>query len=291
MRLSRGIFAATSAGAWRGWRTAIALIPALALLSIGHAGWSRQNAKVAPSLGAAPKPHASQVALKCDPPKFRIILDVGHTRESEGATSARNIPEFNFNLELAKRIEEKLRSEGFVQTRLLVTGGKARPSLFTRVAAANSTKADFFLSIHHDSVPDSMLEKWDFEGTKSFFSDRFTGYGVFVSRRNTDFADSMAFARLVGLQMRAEGLPFAEQYTQPIMGRYRHPLLDKDAGVYGYDDLVVLMKAAMPAVLLEAGSIINRDEELQLSSMERQDIIGMAVSTAMKEFCDAHRSP
>ena len=75
------------------------------------------------------------------------------------------------------------------------------------------------------------------------------------------------------------------------MGRYRHPLLDKDAGVYGYDDLVVLMKAAMPAVLLEAGSIINRDEELQLSSMERQDIIGTAVSTAMKEFCDAHRSP
>jgi N-acetylmuramoyl-L-alanine amidase len=91
--------------------------------------------------------------------------------------------------------------------------------------------------------------------------------------------------------MRAEGLPFAEQYTQPIMGRYRHPLLDKDAGVYGYDDLVVLMKAAMPAVLLEAGSIINRDEELQLSSMERQDIIGTAVSTAMKEFCAARRSP
>ena len=270
---------------------AAGVISALAVLSIGHAAWSRQNAKVAPSLGAAPKPQASHVALKCDPSKFRIILDVGHTRESEGAMSAHNIPEFDFNLQLAKRIEEKLRSEGFDATRLLVTGGKARPSLFTRVAAANSAKADFFLSIHHDSVPDAMLENWVFEGAKSYFSDRFTGYGVFVSHRNTDFADSMAFAHLVGMQMKAEGLPFAEQYTQPIMGRYRHPLLDKDAGVYGYDDLVVLMKAAMPAVLLEAGSIINRDEELQLSSMERQDTIAVAVSTAMKEFCDAHRSP
>src|SRR5262249_25685024 len=160
-----------------------ALIPALALLSIGAADncWSRQTAKVAPRLEAAPKPHASRVVLKCDPSKFRIILDVGHTRESEGATSARNIPEFDFNLQLAKRIEEKLRSDGFAETRLLVTGGKARPSLLTRVAAANRAKADFFLSIHHDSVPDSMLEKWVFEGTKSYFSDRFTGYGVFVS--------------------------------------------------------------------------------------------------------------
>ena len=272
---------------------AAAVIPILALLSIGAADicWSRQTAKVAPRLEAPPKPHSSRVALNCDPSKFRIILDVGHTRESEGATSARNIPEFDFNLQLAKRIEEKLRSEGFAETRLLVTGGKARPSLFTRVAAAKSAKADFFLSIHHDSVPDSMLENWVFEGTKSYFSDRFTGYGVFVSHRNADFTDSMAFAHLVGMQMKAEGLPFAVQYTQPIMGRYRHPLLDKAAGVYGYDDLVVLMKAAMPAVLLEAGSIINRDEELQLSSMERQDIIGTAVSTAMKEFCDAHRSP
>jgi N-acetylmuramoyl-L-alanine amidase len=287
----QGICAAAGDEARRGCRTAAALV--VALLSIGpmDTGWSRETAKVAPKLGAAPKPGASRVALKCDPSKFRIILDVGHTVESEGATSARNIPEFDFNLQLAKRIEEKLRSEGFAETRLLVTTGKARPSLFKRVAAANSAKADFFLSIHHDSVPDSMLEKWEFEGTKSYFSDRFTGYGVFVSHRNADFADSMSFAHLVGMQMKAEGLSFAEQYTQPIMGRYRHPLLDKDAGVYGYDDLVVLMKAAMPAVLLEAGSIINRDEELQLSSMERQDIIGTAVSTAMKEFCDAHRSP
>jgi N-acetylmuramoyl-L-alanine amidase len=264
----------------------------LALLSISptHTGWSKDTANIAQKLGAAPKPHASN-GLTCDPSKFRIILDVGHTAESEGAISARNVPEFNFNLQLAKRIEEKLRSEGFVETRLLVTGGKARPSLFKRVAAANNANANFLLSIHHDSVPDPMLEKWEFEGTRSYFSDRFTGYGVFVSHRNADFPDSMAFARLLGRQMKAEGLPFAEQYTQPIMGRYRHPLLDRDAGVYGYDDLVVLMKAAMPAVLLEAGSIINRDEELQLTSMERQDIIGMAVSTAMREFCAAHRSP
>ena len=49
--------------------------------------------------------------------------------ESEGAISARNVAEFVFNLRLAQRIEEKLKAEGFAETRLLVTEGKARPSL------------------------------------------------------------------------------------------------------------------------------------------------------------------
>ena len=134
----------------------------------------------------------------CDPSKFRIVLDVGHTAESEGATSARNVAEFVFNLRLAQRIEEKLKAEGFAETRLLVTEGKARPSLVKRVAAANDLHANLFLSIHHDSVPNSLLENWEFEGKKSHFSDRFSGYSVFVSRDNPDFKTSLAFAELVG---------------------------------------------------------------------------------------------
>jgi N-acetylmuramoyl-L-alanine amidase len=85
--------------------------------------------------------------------------------------------------------------------------------------------------------------------------------------------------------MKAQGLKYAEQYTQAIMGRYQHPLLDKETGVYSYDELVVLRTTRMPAVLLEAGSIINRDEELKMDSPERQDIVSGAVVAAAKEFC------
>jgi N-acetylmuramoyl-L-alanine amidase len=221
----------------------------------------------------------------CDRSKFRIVLDVGHTAESEGATSARNVPEFDFNLRLAQRIEEKLKAEGFAEVRLLVTEGKAKPSLFKRVAKANDLNADFFLSIHHDSVPDKLLEDWEFEGKKSHFSDRFSGYSVFVSRNNPDFKTSLAFAELLAKEMKAQGLQYAQQYTQAIMGRYQHPLLNKETGVYSYDQLVVLRTTRMPAVLLEAGSIINRDEELKMESPERQDIVSGAVVAAAKEFC------
>ena len=231
---------------------------------------------------AAPSKHAE---TKCEPAKFRLIVDVGHTVESDGAMSARNVPEFQFNLHLAQRLVEKLKSEGFSTTRLLVTGGRARPSLATRVASANNWHADLFLSIHHDSVPDKMMEKWEFEGKTSHFSDRFSGYGLFVSKENADFETSMRFAKLIGTQMRAQGIKFADQYTLPLMGKYRHDLLDRDAGIYRYDHLIVLMQTHMPAVLLEAGSIINRDEELQMASPARQDRTVNAVTTALKQFC------
>src|SRR5271169_3817852 len=203
---------------------------------------------------ASPKPHTVKLAAlgpanlnslkpaasSCEPSKFRIVVDVGHTAESEGAISSRNVAEFVFNLRLAQRIEQKLKAAGFAETRLLVTEGKARPSLVKRVAAANNLQANLLLSIHHDSVPDSFLENWEFEGKKSHFSDRFSGYSVFVSRNNPDFKTSLSFAELLGKEMKAEGLQYARQYAQAIMGHYQHPLLDKETGVYSYDQLVVL---------------------------------------------------
>lgn len=298
-------------GSWSGYwpkdRAFIASIAALALLSIGlgDSAWARGNTRAVSNHAASPKPRAPRLAAltprpvapkpvalnlsaaKCDPSKFRIVLDVGHTAESEGAISARNVAEFVFNLHLAQRIEEKLKAEGFAGTRLLVTEGKSKPSLFKRVDAANDLQANLFLSIHHDSVPDSFLQEWESDGKKGHFSDRFSGYSVFVSRDNPDFGTSLQFAKLVGREMRAEGLQFARQYTQAIMGRYRHELLDKETGVYRYDELVVLRKTRMPAVLLEAGSIINREEELQMKSPERQDIVSSGVTAAVKIFCDS----
>jgi N-acetylmuramoyl-L-alanine amidase len=311
-----------AAGFWPRRRTIIAAMAALVLLPIevSDAGRLSHIYKSSSKHGkspkhvtspkpatlakpaASPKPHAVKlaalgaaalnpsalkpVATMCDPSKFRIVLDVGHTAESEGAISARNVAEFVFNLRLAQRIEEKLKAEGFAETRLLLTEGKARPSLVKRVAAANYLHANLLLSIHHDSVPGSMLENWEFEGKKSHFSDRFSGYSVFVSRNNPDFKTSLSFAELVGKEMKAQGLQYAQQYTQAIMGRYQHPLLNKETGVYSYDQLVVLRSTRMPAVLLEAGSIINRDEELKMDSPERRDIIGSAVAAAVAEFCD-----
>jgi N-acetylmuramoyl-L-alanine amidase len=223
---------------------------------------------------------------KCDRSQFRVILDVGHTAEAPGAISARNVPEHDFNLRLAAHIERSLIEDGFNKTVLLVTAGPARPSLFDRVAKVNGLSANLFVSIHHDSVPDSLLESWEFEGKESHFSDRFRGHSIFVSYENPDLKGSLLFGRLLGNELKDRGLQYARQYTQPIMGRHQRELVDPDAGVYRYDQLIVLKGTQMPAVLFEAGSIINREEELQMNSAERLDLISASLGAAVKMFCN-----
>jgi N-acetylmuramoyl-L-alanine amidase len=46
----------------------------------------------------------------------------------------------------------------------------------------------------------------------------------------------------------------------------------------------------MPATLLEAGSIINRDEEVQMNSPDRRALISIAITKAIESFCDATAS-
>jgi N-acetylmuramoyl-L-alanine amidase len=226
-------------------------------------------------------------APKCARTDFRVVLDVGHTVESPGAKSARGIDEYAFNLRLAKVVDQALRDAGFAKTVLMVTGGPGKRSMYARVARANALEANLLLSIHHDSVPKSFIEKWEYDGKPEIFSDRFKGHSLFVSDDNADPKDSRMFAAMLGRQLKARGLQYTPHYTEGFMGHWRRNLLDTDAGVYRYDTLFVLKKTRMPAALLEAGPIVNRDEELLLASPERQQLISAAVVDAVEGFCAA----
>ena len=68
-----------------------------------HAAASKSHVKLA-ALGPLNPPVLKLASSHCEPAKFRIAVDVGHTVESEGATSSRNVPEFSFNLRLAQQV-------------------------------------------------------------------------------------------------------------------------------------------------------------------------------------------
>jgi N-acetylmuramoyl-L-alanine amidase len=227
-------------------------------------------------------------APKCDRAAFHLILDVGHTRESEGAISARGVPEYEFNLALARTIEAQLSEAGFTKTAVLITAGPGRASLIQRVLRANAMPADLLLSIHHDSVPEMFKEAWELDAQKNWYSDRFKGHSIFVSYDNGQRSRSVAFARLLGQQLKTRGLQYTPHYTNSFMGRWRRELVDADAGVYRYDQLIVLRATRMPAVLLEGGSIVNREEELAMGSAERRALIAAAVVDAVEGFCATH---
>jgi N-acetylmuramoyl-L-alanine amidase len=245
---------------------------------------------VKPQAAAKPVP-AAKPAAACHPENFRVIVDVGHTEAVPGAMSARGATEYSFNLALAQDAKQALLDAGFAKTVLLITDQAPPKGLITRAAAANNQHADLFLAIHHDSVPDNLLKTWQFEGQDQHYNDDYPGYALFISNDNGDRAGSLLFGDLLGKALEAHGLQYTPHYTLALMGHRRRELVDPVAGVYRYDQLIVLRMTRMPALLLEAGSIVNRQEELELGTAERRAKTGAAIAAAVTEFCAARARP
>jgi N-acetylmuramoyl-L-alanine amidase len=231
--------------------------------------------------------HAEE-GLVCDRANFRIAVDVGHTTEAKGATSARGISEHAFNFALAFEIVGLLHKAGY-PTLLIVVRGRGRGQLMKRTFEARDFGARLFLSIHHDDVQPIYKSSWVFDGRVRTYSDRFSGYSLFVSPKNSQYGRSLVFARLLGMQLKSRGLRFTKHHAENIPGE-RRILIDQDLGIYNYDDLVVLRATASPAVLLEAGIIANRSDELILNSAERRSEFAQSVLAAVDAFCEARFS-
>jgi N-acetylmuramoyl-L-alanine amidase len=133
-----------------------------------------------------------------------------------------------------------------------------------------------------------MLEKWTYDGVEHTYNDRFPGHSIFISNDNPQSGRSLEFASLLGAQLKSRGLKYTPHYTERFMGHRRREIVDAANGVYRYDQLIVLRSTHMPAVLLEAGSIINRKEELELAKPERVALVADAALDAVESYCDAH---
>lgn len=200
-----------------------------------------------------------------------VAVDVGHTLAAWGATSARGRGEFDFNLDLARALVERLRERGF-QT-LLINGDGRIGGLRERPAAAEG--AALLLSIHHDSVSAHELRPWIWQGRELDYNDEFAGHSLFVSRDNPDTASSILCARTIGARLQHMG--FVPTHKN---GR-RRAYADRELAVHYYDGLAVLRHARMPAVLFEGGVIKNRDEEVLLRDPQRIDRMADGIATAV----------
>lgn len=212
-----------------------------------------------------------------------VAIDVGHFIEEPGATSARGRPELDFNRDLAAEIEAAARRDG-LQTMLIGYEG-FMSHLARRTAAA--AHADFFLSVHHDSVQPRFLETWEYDEVERPYSDLHSGFSLFISRKNRAPKASLACASAIGAALRGAGFSPSLYHADPIPGENK-PFADKANGVHFYDNLIVLKTARTPAVLLEAGVILNRDEELRMRSEDVRRRIAAAVAQGLAR-CLARR--
>src|SRR6516165_2661989 len=224
-----------------------------------------------------------------------VILDVGHTDKDSGQISARGVKEYDFNMNLARRVLEELVNTGFISTQMIViSGSNTHESRLQRSKRANDMGADLFISIHHDGVKNETRMPWQYNGKTHWFLDKFEGFSLWVSKKNNKYEESLSFAKTLADRLMASGLKFTTHHDELTntakYGRIA-PLVDRGRGIYdAYDNIAVLYESRMPAVLLEAGMIVNRAEEQVLSSPTRRATVARAVAGAVERFC-AVRSP
>ncbi len=205
-----------------------------------------------------------------------VAIDVGHFIEAPGATSARGRPELDFNRDLAVAVESAAKGQGL---KTMLVGYDGFMSELTR-RTAEAAGANFFLSIHHDSVQPYLLQTWEYDLVERPYSDLHSGFSLFISRKNRALKASLACASSIGAALRAAGFSPSLYHAEAIAGENK-PFADKANGVHYYDNLIVLKSARSPAVLLEAGVILNRDEDLKMRSEEVQKRIAGAVAQGL----------
>ena len=193
-----------------------------------------------------------------------MAVDVGHYHAEPGVISASGIPEFEFNLKLALETKKNLEEQGLAVRMIGEKGNFIFLSHRTRAAAG----ADLFVSIHHDSMREYLLASR---------RDQLAGFSLFVSRHNPQREKSLACASAIGEKLRAAGFTPSRYHADPVIGENR-PFADEENGVHFYDNLGVGKTARMPSVLVEAGVIVNRQEEKRMLDPQVRARIARAIA-------------
>jgi N-acetylmuramoyl-L-alanine amidase len=190
-------------------------------------------------------------------------VDIGHYAAEPGVISASGVPEFEYNLALALEVKAELERRQMTVRLIGERGDYAVLHHRTRDAQG----ADLFVSIHHDSVKEELLP----------LADRFSGFSLFISKLNSKAEKSLACASAIGAKLRGAGFTPSRYHADPATGAPR-PFADEENGVHWYDNLAVGRTATMPSVLVEAGVIVNREEERRMRDPEVRRRIAQAVA-------------
>ena len=130
----------------------------------------------------------------------------------------------------------------------------------------------------------------DLKGTPATYCDRFRGYSLFISEKNLQAGLSRSYAIAIGNRLRRYGFIPSVHHAEKINGESRQ-VIDSRAGVYRYDDLIVLKESLCPAVLLECGIIKNRTEELLLRNPVYRGRLARAIRSGVEDIMNEPGPP
>ncbi|MGD6775892.1 N-acetylmuramoyl-L-alanine amidase [Sutcliffiella horikoshii] len=174
-----------------------------------------------------------------------IVLDPGHGGQDPGAMFQR-LQEKVVNLDIAKRVRAYLEKEYEVKV-MMTREGDSTVSLEARTNLANSVKADYFCSIHHNAG-----------GGTGFESYRFNGSNTFSSK-------SKSFQEIVHREV-----------INVVTGKYNR----RDRGIKAAN-FHVLRETSMPSVLLEILFLDNTEDRALIQHETFKEDVSAAIAEGL----------
>jgi N-acetylmuramoyl-L-alanine amidase len=217
-----------------------------------------------------------------------IALDPGHGGVDPGAISPKGLYEKTVTLATARELARRLDASG--RYRALLTRGRDRfVPLRERVARARAGRAELFLSIHADALPDRTLRGLSVYTLSERASDRETA-ALAVRENKDNFVAGLRLSRqppvigailldLARRQTNNQSRVLARSIVEEL-GR-AVPLLDKPHREAGF---TVLTAPDIPSVLVELGCLSNPAEERLLGQPAYQRRLAEALAHAIDDY-------
>jgi N-acetylmuramoyl-L-alanine amidase len=217
-----------------------------------------------------------------------VALDPGHGGVDPGAISPHGIYEKHLTLSTASELAHQLDSTGRYRT-VLTRRSDRFVSLRARVARARANRAELFLSIHADALPDSAMRGLSVYTLSNEASDRVTA-ALAIRENKDDFVAGVHLSRqpreigailldLARRQTNNRSLTLARMIVEELGRAVR--LLETPHRAAGF---AVLTAPDMPSALVELGCLSNPGDERLLRQRAHQQRLAHGMARAVDDY-------
>ena len=236
--------------------------------------------------GTPPAAQPAKPAASKPRPIETICIDAGHGGEDLGALGKSKLLEKNVTLRISQKLKRLIESKTGLRV-IMTRDGDSEVSLNSRASIANNQQAQMFVSIHVNS---------------SFRKSAYGSETYFVSLKATD-PEALELARKENQNQEDPGETIQNDELKMILWNMAQTEYIRESGSLAeyiqneLNDLLgtrnrgvkqapfrVLMRTAMPAVLIETSFISNPAEERKLHSEEFLDKITFAIFNGISKF-------
>jgi N-acetylmuramoyl-L-alanine amidase len=221
-----------------------------------------------------------------------IVIDPGHGGEDPGTSGQSGTREKNITLDIAKRLQQRLSHYDEYQILLTRTEDETL-SLESRIEFANSHKADLYVSIHVNNIPNkpySIIETYYFGPN--------TDHGALAlaeqenSGTQYTMSDFKAMVQKINNTLKYQEAKVLARSIQKNL--YSNIHRDKD-NIHDYGvkmaPFIVLLGVDMPSVLTEVTCLSDREEEKKLSSEAYREDIARYMEAGIIQYLHIKNNP